>query len=292
MFNDPIKVLEMIQPNDLVLDIGGASEVFPRANAVVDIIPYNERCPGKLRDMPEQFSPDTWYVGDICTEEPWIQFSDKQFDFVICSHVLEDIRDPIFVCKQMLRVAKAGYIEVPSKFRECCKHDAKAIITGWEHHRWLIEYVNDTLVFAPKLPYFSQFDYLGDQRRLIMYDYYYQFLSLHWRESFNYTERVTKGSPIEVENLFLFFNTFRKNFTGPFFTADHIPFSGKTLEWLNDFRLPIEDILSPEDIIKVFEQRCQRLNYRLTNLTQPNRVAIFERIMTNIFQWVKNHLRK
>lgn len=259
MFNDPIKVLEMIQPNDLVLDIGGAAEVFPRANAVVDIIPYNERCPGKLRDMPEQFSPDTWYVGDICTEEPWRQFSDKQFDFVICSHVLEDIRDPIFVCKQMLRVAKAGYIEVPSKFRECCKPASNAIMTGWEHHKWLVEYVNDTLIFAPKLPYFTHFDFLGDSRREKMYDYFRQFTSLHWFGSFNCAERVMKGSPLEIENMFYYFDTCLRTPTVASFTASNVPCSSSTLLWIDDFKLPIEEILSIPEIIQNYKLRCRDL---------------------------------
>jgi hypothetical protein len=32
---------------------------------------------------------------------------------VICSHTLEDIRDPLWVCSEMIRIGKAGYIELP-----------------------------------------------------------------------------------------------------------------------------------------------------------------------------------
>jgi hypothetical protein len=289
MFHDAKKVLEFIQPDDLVLDIGGAYEVFPRANAVIDIVSYEERTPGQLHGMPEQFTRDTWYVGDICTDAVWKQFSDKQFDFVICSHVLEDIRDPLYVCQQMQRIGKAGYIEVPSKFRECCKVDSKAIVNGWEHHRWLIEYINDTLVFTPKLPYYIHFDFLGDERRSEMYDFYRQFLSLHWSGSFNYTERVTKGSPIEIENLYAFFDAYFQKPTETFFKADHVPFKGKTLEWLDDFKLPIEDVMPVAEIVKQYEQRCINQNV-LPPQIQPKHSDSPAKWMYNFLRKVKRRL--
>jgi SAM-dependent methyltransferase len=41
-------------------------------------------------------------------------FKEKEFDFIICSHVLEHLDDPVRVCAEFSRIAKAGYIEVPS----------------------------------------------------------------------------------------------------------------------------------------------------------------------------------
>jgi len=40
-------------------------------------------------------------------------FQDKHFDFLICSHVLEHLDDPVRTCAEFSRIAKAGYIEVP-----------------------------------------------------------------------------------------------------------------------------------------------------------------------------------
>jgi ubiquinone/menaquinone biosynthesis C-methylase UbiE len=48
--------------------------------------------------LPEGFTRDTWVQRDICDHEPW-PFEDRQFDFVVCSHTLEDVRDPVWVCK-------------------------------------------------------------------------------------------------------------------------------------------------------------------------------------------------
>jgi SAM-dependent methyltransferase len=41
-------------------------------------------------------------------------FKDKEFDFVLCNHVLEHLDDPVAACREFSRIAGAGYIEVPA----------------------------------------------------------------------------------------------------------------------------------------------------------------------------------
>ena len=82
--------------------------------------PQALRDPGllRLRRAPARaLQRDTWIQRDICDREPY-PFDDDELDFVICSHTLEDVRDPIWVCSEMARIAKAGYIEVPSRLEE------------------------------------------------------------------------------------------------------------------------------------------------------------------------------
>lgn len=154
MLIDPQKVLAKIKPSDLVLDIGGWAEVFNRANYILDFQPYETRHkkPGK-----EYFSKKTWIIHDV-NEVPW-PFSDSQFDFVTCSHVLEDIRDPIGVAREIRRVGKAGYIEVPSREYESTAgvdpFPTGDKFTGLSHHRWLIDKNNNGLLFTFKRPYIS-----------------------------------------------------------------------------------------------------------------------------------------
>src|SRR5437764_10623004 len=100
-----------------VLDVGGGASPFPRADYVLDLRPYQERGSGSsgsahqhLADVPVRYGPDTWVVWDVCDHHPW-PFRDGQFDFAVCSHLLEDVRDPVWVCSELGRVAKAGYIE-------------------------------------------------------------------------------------------------------------------------------------------------------------------------------------
>ena len=86
----------------------------------------------------EWFTPDTWVQRDICHHEPW-PFPDKHFDFAVCSQTLEDLRDPLWVCSELVRVAKAGYLEVPSRLFESTMAVERPHQAGLSHHRWLIE---------------------------------------------------------------------------------------------------------------------------------------------------------
>ncbi len=71
------------------------------------------RRPGVVRPGPRALHEDTWHLADICDRDPW-PFADDQFDFAVCVTTLEDIRDPIGACRELSRVAKAGYVEVPT----------------------------------------------------------------------------------------------------------------------------------------------------------------------------------
>jgi len=122
----------------LVLDVGGWGSPWPRADWVIDLMPYDTRgLYGEFDGRPERFSADTWVQRDICDHEPW-PFADDQFDFAVCSHTLEDVRDPIRVCEELVRVAKAGYVEVPSRLEEQSPLGWHPGV-GWTHHRWLID---------------------------------------------------------------------------------------------------------------------------------------------------------
>ena len=85
-------------------------------------------------------------MADVCAA-PW-PYPDRAFDFAVCSHLLEDVRDPLTVCRELARVARAGYIEVPSRAREIYAkarffHLRAALGAvpeiGFYHHRWLVE---------------------------------------------------------------------------------------------------------------------------------------------------------
>jgi hypothetical protein len=56
----------------------------------------------------------------------------------VCSHVLEDVRDPVWVCSEMSRIAKAGYVETPSRVVEQSRGVESPRYAGFCHHRWLV----------------------------------------------------------------------------------------------------------------------------------------------------------
>ena len=144
------RILQHLSDDDLVLDVGGWASPLPRADWVIDLMPYETR--GLYGDPPdpeaERFAPDTWVRRDICDREPW-PFEDDRFDFVICSHTLEDVRDPVWVCAEIQRVGRAGYVEVPSRLEEQA-YGIQGPWVGWGHHHWLIDVRDDGIEFVFK----------------------------------------------------------------------------------------------------------------------------------------------
>lgn len=107
-----------------VLEIGPGSVKFPLANTFVG---YNEKVPN--------------YVS-VDIDEEKLPFSDKEFDFIYSRHVLEDIQNPNFALKEIIRCCKSGYIETPSPLIEITKgtdaHQNSELYAGYMHHRYII----------------------------------------------------------------------------------------------------------------------------------------------------------
>jgi SAM-dependent methyltransferase len=149
------RVLASIPEDGRVLDIGGWAAPLNRADYVLDLMPYDTRgvrAPGSFGPPPERFTEETWIQRDICDKDPY-PFEDDFFDFVFCSQTLEDIRDPVWVAREMGRIGKAGYIDVPSVLDELCWSVPEMSGGGWcghLHHRWLITLEDDEMVFMHK----------------------------------------------------------------------------------------------------------------------------------------------
>ncbi|MBY0369214.1 class I SAM-dependent methyltransferase [bacterium] len=194
MKQENLKALQgLLKPTDLVLDVGGWHSPMNRADWMIDIMPYesrNRQGAIRLGDEAERFSEQTYVQRDICGPDPW-PFEDKQFDFAICSHTLEDIRDPIFVCRELNRVAKAGYIEVPSRLVESTRGVERPFFCGYYHHRWLCEIDENRIefLFKPAMIHaYRQFHFRKPFYRKINPTLDASWL--FWKNSFQYRERV------------------------------------------------------------------------------------------------------
>jgi len=149
------RLLNAIPRDAKVVDVGGGAAPFPRADYVIDAIPYEKLGTGSDGNIHEKlgieprYSAERWIQTDLCDRRPW-PIADKSFDFAICSHLLEDIRDPIWVCSELRRIAKAGYIESPSRVVEQSKGVENPRHAGYFHHRWLITRSRKGLEFRHK----------------------------------------------------------------------------------------------------------------------------------------------
>ena len=189
------RILSELSDDALVLDIGGWAKPLPRADWVVDLMPYATRgLYGREPGGEERFSEETWIQRDICDPEP-LPFADDQVDFVVCSHTLEDVRDPLQVCREMVRIGKAGYVETPSRLEEQ-SYGFQGPWVGWGHHRWLIEAKGDALefVFKHHVLHGRDSDHFppGFQQALAPEE---RVVTLWWEGSFEFRERVFHDAP-------------------------------------------------------------------------------------------------
>ena len=140
---EQIRQRKAANPNYTVVDIGGRHN--PWADDVVDV--YVDVFP---------FETDKrLYVGDVNSEDIWRELgADGPFDFVIISHVLEDIRDPITGLNWLPRIAHGGFLGLPVKHREVA-NSKSGYWLGQSHHYWIFGVKNDDngdpiLIVVPK----------------------------------------------------------------------------------------------------------------------------------------------
>jgi hypothetical protein len=190
------RLADELAPDWKVLDVGGWADPFERADWVIDLMPYETRGLYEQKGWieprerePERFSRDTWVQRDICGREPW-PFDDDAFDFVICAQTLEDVRDPVWVCSEIARVGRAGYIEVPSRLMEQT-YGHQGPWVGYGHHHWLIDVDGDHISFTFK-------HHVIHRRRECHFPYGFdrqlsdaeRNTTLWWEGSFSYEERI------------------------------------------------------------------------------------------------------
>jgi hypothetical protein len=202
------RVLQSLRPDDVVVDVGGWAQPFARANFIVDLMPYETRGVfGSLGPGPERFSADTWLQTDICVSR--LPFADKSVDFLICSHTLEDIRNPIWLCQEINRVAKRGYIEVPSRRMESIRNLEHRGYPGYYHHRWLVEVGRHDVIFRFKTPLMSsswRFTFPKSYLRALKGEDRVSWL--FWEGKFRYHEVIQISEDKVAEELEAFVRTF------------------------------------------------------------------------------------
>jgi hypothetical protein len=139
------------EPGFSVLDVGGGANAWAdrAVDAYVDIVPF-----ATDREL---------FLGDVCQPAVWdevaaaVERRGRRFDFSICTHVFEDVRDPLFVARQLERVSAAGFVSMPTKHSELSHVESGAYL-GYCHHRWVFTVRDETLVAVAKLPVVEYFN--------------------------------------------------------------------------------------------------------------------------------------
>ncbi|MCI0621947.1 MAG: methyltransferase domain-containing protein [Acidobacteria bacterium] len=116
-----------------VLDVGSGGDPFPFATVLAD------RHLRRSHHRSEEFQSSGKPVV-ICDIQA-LPFDDGTFDYVVASHVLEHLSDPIQACRELQRVARAGFIERPTLLKDALFCWAKGM------HRWHLMSIADHLFF-------------------------------------------------------------------------------------------------------------------------------------------------
>lgn len=118
-----------------VLEVGPGGNPTRRADVLTEKFLYsNSHRGGDLRLYAHQ----TLIQGDGEN----LPFRDMEFDYVICSHVLEHADNPEKFLKEQFRVASMGYIEIPSLIGE--------ILAPKLSHKWVILEIDNKLILYEK----------------------------------------------------------------------------------------------------------------------------------------------
>ena len=115
--------------------------------------------------------------------EKKLPFKDKEYDFVVASHVMEHVEDVEFFINELERVSKKGYIELPTMFED------NLVFENKKDHLWHMDFddVENKLLISKKVQYFEPVLTVGTIKKLNKIFRTSLVLELIWEESINYT---------------------------------------------------------------------------------------------------------
>ena len=192
------EVLTYLKENNFkrVIDIGATAAGWSSEflSHYVDIIKWEN-------------SPCKGFHGNICLYSTWEPIlKDVQenglFDFVICSHTLEDIAAPQFVSEMLCKIAKEGFIAVPSKNIELTRQ-VNGPYLGYVHHRWIYNKEGDKFVAYPKLNFIEYYDHSHIVNR---FNSNINELCFFWKDNFEFNIINNDYMGPNVQAVYTYFN--------------------------------------------------------------------------------------
>ena len=175
-------------PNWKVLDIGCGYGANKYATTICDIL-----------DLSDHYKDKTF----IKINEKKLPFKDKEFDFIIASHVVEHVEDISYFLNELARVGKKGYIEVPTKLED------NLVFENKKAHIWHLVFddVNNKLNISKKIQYIEPVLTVSTIKKLNDHFRESLVIELYWEDSIEFN---IKDNNLELSEKISTLNLFKK----------------------------------------------------------------------------------
>tara|TARA_Y100000816_G_C25997522_1_gene521104 strand:+ start:95 stop:736 length:642 start_codon:yes stop_codon:yes gene_type:complete len=184
-----------------VLDIGCGYSAHKNASVICDI-----------QDLSNFYDNKNF----IRLENNILPFKDKEFDFVIASHVIEHVKDVKTFLSELERVSNKGYIELPTILED------NLVFENKNDHIWHTEFDDDEkkINISNKLQYIEPVLTVSSSKNFMKVFRQSLILELYWENSIEYDlnqkmhDEVYKISRVVLLRKFIskiFRNFLRKN---------------------------------------------------------------------------------
>tara|TARA_Y100000361_G_scaffold153627_1_gene175958 strand:+ start:893 stop:1741 length:849 start_codon:yes stop_codon:yes gene_type:complete len=172
--NRPSLIYPQLNTNSKILDLGGGHNCWglPYVNHIADFL-WSEEEKQALFEIKQDLKLFSVDIEDYRSWRKLENYCKKngKFDFIICTHTLEDLNNPLLACQKMNEIGKAGYISVPTKYAELSKFENYypkeefrwawretgtlekvrcGGYKGYHHHRWVFQLKDNTFIGYPK----------------------------------------------------------------------------------------------------------------------------------------------
>jgi len=177
------------KPDWNILDIGCGYSANKYANIICDVV-----------DLSKVYK-DKKFIRLIDKKLP---FKDKEFDFVIASHVMEHVEDVDFFISELQRIANKGYIELPTKLED------NLVFENKNDHIWQIDFddVKNKLIINKRIQYIEPILTVSSIKKLNEIFRKSLVLELQWENSIDYILEKVDINNIKKISIFTLFRKY------------------------------------------------------------------------------------
>ena len=181
-----------INPNWNVLDIGCGYSAHKDAKVVCDI-----------QDLSSFYKDKNF----IKLSEGNLPFKDKEFDFVISSHVIEHVQDVPSFIKELERVSSKGYIELPTVLED------NLVFENKKDHLWQMWFDDDNskLIISKRVQFIEPILTVSSVKKFSKYFRQSMVIELFWENSIDFNiQKINEKKFEKLSRMTLFRKFFSK----------------------------------------------------------------------------------